>query len=541
MFVLTPSRADRARLALSAVAAECSAGTHQVHEVDLGTHRLLWTRAQVRDNLHVHPDGVLIGRRSVDEPLSDAPLHHDEPLGANVPAAFTGVRIRTRPDVVVEPLGVTGVFVHGADASDRQLVLAAAAGLRPSPEGVAVLAAVGYFPGTLTLFDGIERIPFLHRWNASTRSSTPSRRIELPRPDDRAMVERLVEIVPRGGSHALGLSGGLDSRFVLGILRRAGAEVRIVRFTDGETEIVEQVAQQLGLEVQGIGDYSDRDGQRSPYQFTLMSDAQVWHGVAQHSRLRQHLAPLDLFHSGQFSGSIIKSAFKTAWKKPDPRTPFWDRLLLEGFLPNAPERQPALRGSASKTELLELLRGAVEHQRHYVEFRTRKQWANWIYYLNRGVRWAQGFHDDVTFSTNLVFLLSDVDAQLYGIASSAWANFNSDRLAALNAQLLPEVTVGYSSGRVSSPPGLRGAVHKLEYEYLTRLRTSRTARAGLASIANTYDDALPDEEPPGFDALFDRPMREVAEAGRFGLRRVNVTVANVLTFLDRVERAAATS
>lgn len=532
MFLLTTDAAT-ARRSLEHMASALPVSTGAVHDVRLGSHHLLWMRAQVRDNLHVHPDGAFIGRYSVTEALSDDPVHHPEPMpDVDRSAILPGAVIRSAPEVTVEPIGPTNVFWCDRSVSDRQLLLATLHGLRPSSEGVALLAGIGYFPGNLTLFSEVQRIPYLHRWNVARRSGTSTRTLTLPRTDDAAMIERLVGLVPLDVSHALGLTGGFDSRFALGILHRAGADVRIVRFTDQETDSAVAVAHDLGIELQGVGSFSDAPGNREPIAHTLMTDALVWHGVSQHGRLRSALAPTDLFHSGQASDSMNKNAFRTAWKRPDPRVPYWKRLTRDAFLGNVPAVQPALREHARREDVAATVEAALEYQRGYVDFTARKQWANWLHFMNRGMRWAPALYDDLTFSANLVFLLADIDAQLMGIASGFWDNFNNDRIARLNHQLLPEVRTPYSSGHPVLPrTGPAGAWDKVEYEFIKRFRTRRAARERLQSIPTTYAEALPAEQPSGFDAIFDRPMHEVAQAGRFGLRRANVTVAHVLTYL----------
>lgn len=532
MYLLTRDP-QRARAALSATAAALPVPTGPVHEIPIGDHTLSWMRAQVRDNLHVHPDAVLIGRRSASEPLSDDPIRHDEPFRPRADTTLPGVVIRVAPRPTVEPLGVTLAYWHADTVSDRQLLLAAHHRLRPGPVGVAMLAGLGFFPGLSTLFDEVRRIPMLERWDVERSTGERTRTLSLPRPDDHAMIERLVSLVPTDVPHALGMSGGYDSRFSLGILRRAGADLRIVRFTDQETELVETIASRLGLEIQAAGSFADDDGQRDPFEFMLLSDAQIWHSVAQYGRLRRWLTPHDMFHSGQFSDSLTKNTFKTAWKSPDLRTPFWDRLIRSGFLQNAPAVQPCLRDVARREELAEAVDATVAHNRTYVELRTKKQWSNWIYYTNRAMRWSQAYYDDLSFSTDLTYLLSDLDAQLLGIATSFWPNLHNDRVAALNHALLPELDVPYAGGAAVTPTGgARGAWTKLEYEYLQRFRVQRSGRARLRAMDTTYEDDLPASTPNGYDALFDRPMHEVARSGGFGLRRANVTVALVLQFLE---------
>ncbi len=540
MFMLTTDP-SAGRHAFAAMARLLPVPVGAVHEVEVGTHTLLWARVQMRDNLHVYPDGALIGRVRADEMLSDAPLHHADGVRSDLAVPNLGavvIRCASGPGSAptVEPLGVTQTFTCGDSCSDRTLLLAAARGLRPSAEGFAVLAGIGYFPGNMTLFSEINRIPFLHRWSAKEQSSTRTRELRPQRPDDDAMIDRLVSIVPSGVTHALGLSGGYDSRFVLGVLHRAGADVRIVRFTDGETPIVEAIAAALGLEVEGVGSIEEAPGAYPPLQFTLMSDAQIWHGVSQHGRLARLLGPEEFFHSGQFSDSINKNAFKTAWKRPGRRRDLWNRLAADALLPNVPDIQPGVKACAQRADVESVVRRSIDYQREYVDFPKRKQWANWVYYMNRGMRWAQAFHDDLTFGTNLTFLLSDIDAQLLGIATGFWENFHNDRAAELNRRMLPEVSTGYQSGAPVDPiRGIRGAIDKVEYEFLTRARVNRSGRARLRSLPTTYADDLPNDEPSGWDHYVDRPMGVDQDAGSFGLRRAKVTLANVLTFLDAVE------
>lgn len=534
MYLLTKDP-DRAQVVMSMMAAALPVPTGPVHQVPLGTHVLSWMRAQVRDNLHVHPDAVFIGRLSASEELSNDPIHHEHPFRSPAATTMPGVVVRTAPALTVEPIGSTLAYWHSDSVSDRQLLLAAHHGLRPGAIGVAMLAGMGYFPGLATLFDEVRRIPLLERWDVHRAVGQRTRALTLSRPDDDEMIERLVGLVPTDVVHALGMSGGYDSRFTLGLLRRAGVDLRIVRFTDQETALVEAIADQLGIEVQAAGSFADDDGQRDPFEFMLLSDAQIWHSVAQYGRLRRWLSPQDMFHSGQFSDSLTKNTFKTAWKSPDLRTPFWDRLIRSAFLQNAPAVQPALRSVQRREDLGEAVRDAVEVNRTYVEFRTKKQWSNWMHYSNRAMRWGQALYEDLSFSTNLTYLLSDLDAQLLGISTGFWPNFHNDRVATLNRRLLPELDVPYAGGSQVSPRrGPVGAWTKLEYEYLQRFRVQRSGQARLRAIDTTYEGDLPATTPAGYDELFDRPMHEVAHSGGFGLRRANVTVALVLSFLATV-------
>jgi hypothetical protein len=504
-----------------------------VRQFPIGAHTLLWAGAQERENLHRFTDGFLLGKLAVDEAHQLAAIDHDGPIPSTLPSIPASVLIRTGTDLVIEPVGVATVFTSGRSASDRQLLLAATLGMRPGPAGVAVVAGIGYFPGNLSLFDDIERIPFLHTWHAATASVRAVRSLALPKPDDGAMIDRLVSTVPQGGVHTIGLSGGLDSRFVLGVLVRAGADVKITRFTDEETPLVEEIARTLDLEITAAGAYYDEHDELDPLTFTLRTDALIWSGVIQHNRLARSLGPGELYHSGQFSDSINKNAFKTAWKEPDQRGPYWERLIDRGLLAAVPEEQPDLRQFSEKAETRAHIRQAVEFERSYVELTTKKQWANWVYYMNRGMRWAQAFYDDLTWEANHAFVLSDIDAQLLGIGTGFWDNFRNDRAKRLNQMMLPTVTTPYMGDEPVAPGrGLLGAAGKLEYEYIKRLRVRRTRLKHNAANEGPPVDLLPEREPAGWSDLFTRPMGDPVPGRGFGIRRAHLTVASVLTYLE---------
>lgn len=536
MFVLVENgpAAERGKVALQTML-HMLGKANSVERLAVGHHTLLWAGAQERENLHRFTDGLLLGKLEVDEVHHVEVIDHDTPIPSTLPSIPASVVIRTDGDLVIEPVGVATVFTTGRCASDRQLLLAATLGMRPGPAGVAVVAGIGYYPGNLSMFDEITRIPFLHRWHAGTTSVSAMRSLVLPKPDDEAMIDQLVRTVPNGGVHSVGLSGGLDSRFVLGILLRAGADVKITRFTDGETPLVEEIARTLDLEITPAGPYYAADDELSPLQFTLRTDALIWSGVIQHNRLARAIAPDEIYHSGQFSDSINKNAFKTAWKEPDQRGPYWDRLIDRGLLAAVPEVQPDLRHFADKAETRAHVKHAIEFERNYVEFKTKKQWANWVYYMNRGMRWAQAFYDDLSWEANHAFVLSDIDAQLLGIATGFWDNFRNDRAKRLNHMMLPTVTTPYMGGEPLTPRrGASGALAKLEYEYIKRLRVRRAGLKWNAANQGPSVDLLPATEPAGWSDLFTRPMGEPVPGGRFGIRRAHLTMASVLTYLEAV-------
>jgi hypothetical protein len=105
----------------------------------------------------------------------------------------TGARVVTRGGgILVEPFNVSNIF-YGVDSiSDMQLLIAQAEGHLPSPEGISVLSAVGYFPGNMTLFREIRKIPFRANYDLATRQLTAPQPIPYRGPNDEPISARLL-------------------------------------------------------------------------------------------------------------------------------------------------------------------------------------------------------------------------------------------------------------------------------------------------------------------------------------------------------------
>lgn len=536
MFILARD-ANRSERVLRAMVRRLPVNSAAMHRVTLGAWTLTWTAAEANQNLHCFPDALLLGKLRPDEAPSDRPEHHQRNVPTELHPLLLGTLVRRAP-LVVEPLGITNTYRTPDAISDRQLLLAAFSDLRPSASGVAALTSAGHFAANMTLFDEVQRIPLLHRLDVASGATRQHRQIELPHEDDGAMIERLRAIVPRDAVNCIGLSGGLDSRFVLGIMRSSGANVRLLRFDVGgaaESALAAGVAADVGLELENVGTFDDGELRRPVAQQVLLTDAQIYAGVPQWGMLRPHVGADQLFHTGIFGDSIIKNATKSIWKVPQRRAATWDRAIEVLLLSGVPAEQPTLRSFGRREEQLDALREALAYQRDYIEFETRKQWVNWFHYLNRSVRWGQALISDVSFATNPVFLLGDLDAQLLGMATSFWTNFHHDRLRRLTNVLLPEVQTPYSDNLAVLPRrGSQGAVDKLGYEYVTRFRRRQALLKVTASQAPDYKRHLPNRTPNGWDDLFTVSMADAISEGRVALRRGVLTVAVVLDHLDSV-------
>ena len=506
-----------------------------------GDYTLGWFRARRSDNLHVYRDGYLVGKLVPGEPPSEAPIVHGEPLPADGHPLARAVAIAVGGDSVrVRPFHTCGVYTCDDSASDMQLLLADRHGLAPSEEGVALLATAGCFPGELTLFREVRRVPFLHAWTAG-RGAERVGRVPDPGADDRFLIDRLVGIVPRDPRSLVAISGGADSRFVLGILLRAGISPELIRLSDDEDALAKRLAGELELPLRIVVAGSEANLPAPLY--TAMTDGQIYYGGGHYARLREALPSGALLYAGLLSDSMLKNGHRSAWKRPRPGVPIEDRLVREGVLSRMRDREPCLVGFGVREELFGLLRRELAGTWDHGEFATRKQKANWFHYLYRGLRWSYAHTADLDFYAEVVLLLSDLAAQAAGMRSPAWENFRNDRIRRLNHMLLPGVTTGYANGLgVVVGRGPAAAVGKVYYEFgrrgLKYMQGRRPARGGSAA-GRAHESAR--EEAPGLGRYFSRSLDAIlADADcSASLRRAALTVNEVLAYLGSGAAGAA--
>jgi hypothetical protein len=500
----------------------------------IGGYWLGWFRARPSDNLHVYEDGLIVGTLSPGEAGSSSPVAHAGHAPDTVHPLVTAASLASRDGRVrIRPFNTTNVFHDGNTASDMQLLIADAKSYRPSAEGVALLGSVGYLPGDLTLFAEVSRISLFHALELDTGRQERTTRFASEPSDDAAMIDRLVSIVPSQLPAYLGLSGGCDSRFVLGILRRSGVRPQLIRLSDDEDAVVERLAEELALPLTVV---TEPAADPDPDTYTLMTDAQICHRGGHYSRLRDHLPAGAAFYCGLYADSILKNAFRAAWKVPRRRRDMLERLIEHGLLARMRPREAGLVASASKERLLRFLRERLEVSAADGPFETSKELAAWFHFSFRLTRWTPAHLADLSFFTEIVLPLSDVRALELAIRSSAWSNFHNDRVRGLNQRLLPEVTTGYITGqRARVSPWHRRAAEKLAYEYGSRAIAYWRGRVEVRSAGSTAaraHDAGP--ESPGFRSYFDRPLSEALAGADWSgwVKRAAVTLNAALAYLE---------
>ena len=498
-----------------------------------------WFSARPADNLHIYRDGFVLGKLRPGEPTSAAPISHGEALAPSEVhplASATLVEVRER-GVRVRPFHTTNVFRDADTVSDMQLLIADAKSYRPWAEGVALLGTVGYLPGNLSLFREITRIPLFHIFDRRSGCDTRVHRFTSREPDDSAVVERFVSIVPPHSPSYLGFSGGCDSRFVLGVLLHAGVRPELLHLTDREDPIAKRVAGQAGLSITIVREpAADPDAGK----YTLMTDAQIYYRGGHYGRLRNHVAPGSLYYTGLFADSVIKNAFRAAWKVPRRRRDMLERLIEHALLPRMRSREPGLAAASEKASLLRFLREQLVVSPEDGPFERSKELAAWFYFSHRGMRWTPATLADLSFFTEPVLLLADVLALELGIRSSAWSNFHNDRVRALTQLLLPQVGSKYSNGQkatVSRWP-VRG-VEKLGYEYGSRAveyLKGKLENGGTRRVPGQgATGGVSAEESRGFRTYFDRPLVDLLSGSEcsFSVKRAAVTINGVLRYLER--------
>lgn len=502
--------------------------------IKLQDYWLGWARSKAHENLHVFNNGILIGKLNFSEKPDHSPIYHLEELPIEFHPLSTGVKIISKPgnqNLLIEPLNITNIFYSKKSVSDMQLLIAKAEGLLPSSEGVGVLSTVGYLPGNVTLFNEIKKIPFLCHYNFQTHQLTNSPKIPYQHADDLMMIERLKEIVPVHSCQYLGISAGYDSRFVLGILLHSGVKPHLIHLNCDERKLIEEITQQLKLDCSIVDDFE----QLSPEIYTLITDSQIYFRGGNYSNVRKSIERESLYHTGLFADSIIKNAFKTATKIPGPTDAIYDKLIDHALLSSCSYDVAGLREFNTRQMIKENLLKELAFGNDYCSFRTKKEWANWFYFLHRGVRWTPATTADLSYFTQPVFLLSDLEALSFGISSSAWVNFKKDRIRSINTKLLPEITVPYSDGGpYYINNGFLNSWEKIKYEYLERFLTYIKDRHEYTEARkNTNPFRNVDFDSTCFSRFFTCSSRELLHGSMYtySVKRAAVTVGYTLQFL----------
>lgn len=498
-----------------------------------GNLHLVWFRAKPSDNLHEFDDGYVLGKLAFDEASSEDVIKHVGHLPSALHPLLLSTRLRvTGSSVMVNPNTISPVFYRQAFAADTQLAVALATGARPAPAHFSVLAAVGYLPGTLTLFDEIRKLDLFEVYDLTGKRAARTGSFEPLPADDDAMIQRLTSLVPKASRNAIGISGGCDSRFVLGILLRAGVRPRLIHLESAEAEIVRQLGQALALDTEIVQPSAALPGRL----YTILTDGQIYFRGGNYSVLRHRLKPNVVYHCGLVASSLLKNGCcQSAWKLPGTKNQFLRRLVRYGLLNTAPPLLGWLRGVRRRADVEGIIWCDYQQWRPLLSNLSRKAAGNWFDYHSSGIRWCYATTLDLQFFCYVVFLLSDLEALRYGIGSSIWSNLQKARVRHLNRLLLPEVQVPYADGLPADPPsGVRLLLEGLRYEYFDRLKVhlADQKQARAPSILPVPEDL--DAKRLDLSEYLTVPLERLLADERCprSVKRAAITLAYVLQFLE---------
>ncbi len=496
-------------------------------------YKLFWTSVKPSDNLHVYNDGYVIGKANFSEELSKEPIIHDSNLPQSYNTLLQSCKIRLEAeDINVYPNEQFNVYYSKNSVSDYQLLIGKSEKIIPDFFNVAVLGAVGYFPGDLTLFKEVRKISYLHSLNFLEFTQKREDKFELKKNNDDLLIDRYKEIVPKNVKTGLSLSGGLDSRFILGILLAENIKPTVYSRSDGEDEIVKKISDKLDLDC-----YIEKGDSLDEYSYTLCSDARIYYRGGNYNQLKEFYNKDEILHNGLWSDPTIENAFKTAWKKPGLLKTIFEDLIDHALLGNIRKEMFGLNRTVTKEEIKSYLSKELEYQKQYYNFKKRKQWAGWFYHINRGINWSNSTMADASFYIYPVYLLGDKKSVELGLSSSGYSNFYKERLRKINQKLFTkELQIDYSDGRsFHSKLPIVIDFYKIYHEYLYKLVRKFTERRKFLKgydkeiLANINVD-----EHKDLSKYFINDLKTNLEDPRiaYALKRVMVTLNNTLKFLD---------
>lgn len=450
MFALVPTaEAARTRVLLAALTSPLPLVEHKALEFVLGDHTLLWARSRAYDDV-IHADGQIYLGTSAS---TASPQER-----ANAPLA-SGVLLRHGEGVRLDPIGLRGVFFDAAARlSDSTLLLAALTDNQPSWARVIELAAGHALFGRHSLFRTITRLAPLQ--SAEVRDGQLRFRnqpVPSPATTEEDFVAILCELVQMPDPAVLALTGGYDSRLVLGALRRSDRRLVTThqRWRANDEAVARRVADAAGYEFVVVDDTAR--ARVSDISYVIATDAQVTYRAGSLSSIAGVFDRIRPLYTGQFADVSSKNAFPTAFvghpPTGDPVSHLVDRKLF---------RDASSFGcdlAAVRSELISELHDLAPP----IDVDARKGIVGWHYYSSRGLRWIEGQHADIALFHEVLSPLGDLRLVFHGMRASTWDDLGHERSRRLNESLGVGFGIAYSDGGpASATPGLARARRRVE-------------------------------------------------------------------------------
>lgn len=505
-----------------------------IYQFTIKDYKLNWFSARPQDQLYVYKNGFIIGKKSFDDYYNPNPIVIDQNLPETTNSLLQNLTVKIKHgQLIVEPNEVTSVFYdENYSVSDYSILLAKLEKKLPDNVLVQILTAIGYFPGNLTLFKNIERVPYLYGLNLNDKSLTKFDDFKFKKSDDDKMLARLKEIVPQCKKQSIAMSGGLDSRFVLGVLLSRGVKPILRSLKDKENPIVEELNENLKLKYVTVkGNYENE------FQYTLMTDGRIYFRGGNYSKLYDEVEPNEILHTGLSILPMNENSFASAWKKPGSIKTIYNDLIHYALLPRMPkEGFKAFIKPITKQNSQAFLEDKLAYGKNYLQFKTRKQWALWFYHLNRGLTWTLAHVQDLSFYVYPIFILGDKKASEWGITSTAYSNFNKERLRRINQKLFPNLQIDYSDNRdFNSKPFILDHYDRIYNEYFKKLvNRFKQLKTDHSTHNHNWFEDIGYTEAPSFNVYFKDSYKNIVNDREeiMRVRRTAVTLNNVLLYLE---------
>jgi hypothetical protein len=512
----------------------------EIFEINLNKDKsIYWFSAKPQDQLHIFKNAVVVGKLRFDEKQIDQPIYHKNEIlesfiNLNLdPLLSTTIIYFDESNIEVIPNETTSIYYSKQSISDFQLLIAKTENLWPSPVNTQILAGVGYFPGNMTLFENIKKIPYLFKLKndqlIKVDDFTPSKH------NDKNLVNRLVDIVPGSVNQSLAMSGGLDSRFVLGILMKSGIKPKLFSLDGKEKPIVQKVANTYDLELQ-----VDDQKHIKHHLYTLMTDARIYFRGGNYSKMISEYQAEGIIHYGFCLLPYNENSFASAWKKPSIKSNLYDDLINYALLPRVPTSGfTQFKTTLNKTNMFKVLKEEMKFgiDSYTFKLKTKKEIATWFYHLARGLTWTYAHLSDLSFFKYPVFLLGDKKACEIGFRSSAYSNFNKERLRKINQKLFTDSNIDYSDNRSfkSLPPVIKD-ISKIYNEFFKKLiaRYKGIKNQKPDDSPGWFDNIKP-TEAKSFNKYFSVSYKNIIDDEKinFSLKRAAVTINDTLIFLEK--------
>jgi len=503
-------------------------------------YTLIWSNVKPSDNLTLFKDGFVIGKTDFGQLHSSVPYDKkNQNLSFELHSLLNSSKITfDKNGFVLQPGEQSIVYYSGNDISDYSLLIALLNGLKPSLEGVGMLVATGYFLGNSTLFKEIQRISYLNGITIVDNVVKEYMYSEFTpkKNDDLLMIERYKFITPKNIESAMSMSGGLDSRFVLGILISNGIFPQVYSKDGNERKIVQDICSEIGLDLQIVN-----FPKMEPYLYTVRTDARIYSFGGQYHRMFKSVMVDELLFSGLSAIPSLKNGYKAVWKDfRTNRKNVLEKIINVSYIHT---NDKILGFVLQKDELINYYIGCLNYiERDFGKYLTKISEITRLYnHLNRSLNWVPAHVSDVGYFRYPINILADKKAVEFGIHSTSYSNMYSDRLRGMNKLLMDKWPIDYSDGRAFNEKGfLVKDIHKIYYEFIKRffvfMKEQKSDRSGGIIQVREKKNSITTAED--FNLYFESDISVLLNRSdvRKNTKRAALTLNDVLLLIEKYNK-----